>query len=183
MHLLPVLCLSLLLFFVLTLYPFTQVISPSLSTSPSVPPDGNMFIHYWYSDWARFPPPSPHFHAACPTSPESSRDTCTHSRCTSLCETKVVLVLIEVCVCVCVCVCVVCVCSSRWDRKRETKWASTHSEFLYLDPYKRMFPASNCASTGLSKAQQSLRHSIASSGLYSPVALFIWACVYIHVLK
>lgn len=34
--------LSYLLSFVLTLYPFSQVLSPS----SSVPPDGNMFIHY-----------------------------------------------------------------------------------------------------------------------------------------
>lgn len=70
----------------------TFSLSLSTSLSPSVSPDGNMFIYYWYSDWAGFPPP------CCPIFPQpallhqSPHETHQHTHTQA-----------HKCVCVCVC--------------------------------------------------------------------------------
>lgn len=90
----------------------------------------------------------------------------THShihRCTSLCECvrqKLWSVYWVVCV-----VCGVCVQVSETERERLSESPHTaRGEFLYLDPYKRLFPASNCAYTRLSNTLQCLYSSVTLCG-------------------
>lgn len=66
---------------------------------------------------------------------------------------------------------------TQWDIKRQTKWASTHTErreSLYLDPYKCLFPAFNCADTRFNNTLQTFRHSVADMFSSLVQSLHVW---------
>lgn len=99
----------------------------SMTPSPSLPPDGNMFIHYWYSDWAHFPPPCRPTFLQPALLHQSPHETHTHTN-VQVCVWDKSCDNLE-CLLRGLCACARArVCSSQWDRNRETKWESTGSK-------------------------------------------------------
>lgn len=151
-----------------------------MTPSPSLPPDGNMFIHYWYSDWAHFPPP------CCPTflQPallhQSPHETHTHTN-VQVCVRDKSCDNLE-CLLRGVCLCArVCVQASQTETGRLSESPqAARAEFLYLGPYKRLFPASNCAYTSLSNTLFSQVFHLRPSQLCGVVSVCL-VCTYMQL--
>lgn len=112
---------------------------------------------------------SPHVPPACPTSTDYETVTLTNTHVyidvqVRLCirgfvsnETKVVITRMFSDMFVSVCIWV-----SQTQSERLRESPSTEKEyFLYLEPYKSMFPASSCIYAGFSNTVKTFRHSVA----------------------